>query len=68
MYAKVAWILVSLGTQVQLQIIPDPDYLPDDLSVSYDYDWNKGLQPHRNNIESQYIIMIAFWSGIHNLS
>ena len=38
MYAEVAWVLVSLGTQVQPQIVPDPDYLPDYLSVSYDYD------------------------------
>ena len=31
--AEVGWALVSLGTQVQLQIILDPDYLPDHLSV-----------------------------------
>ena len=37
MYAEVAWVLVFSGTQVQSQIIPDPDYLPDYLSVSYDY-------------------------------
>ena len=37
MYAEVAWVLVSSGTQVQPQIILDPDYLPDYLSVSYDY-------------------------------
>ena len=36
-YTKVACLLVSLGTQVQPQIILDPDYLPDYLSVSYDY-------------------------------
>ena len=29
MYAEVAWVLVSSGTQVQPQIIIDPDYLPD---------------------------------------
>ena len=34
MHAEVAWVLVSLGTQVKPQIILDPDY----LSVSYDYD------------------------------
>ena len=38
MYAEVTWVLVSSGTQVQSQIILDPDYLPDYLSVSYDYD------------------------------
>ena len=38
MYAEMlAWVLVSLGTQVQLQVILDPDYLSDYLSVSYDY-------------------------------
>ena len=39
MYAEVAWVLVSSGTQVQPQIILDPDYLPDYLSVSYDYNF-----------------------------
>ena len=37
MYAEVAWVLVSSETQVQPQIILDPDYLPDYLSNSYDY-------------------------------
>ena len=37
MYAEVAWVLVSSGNQVQPQTIPDPDYLLDYLSVSYDY-------------------------------
>ena len=37
MYAEVAWILVSSGTLVQPQMILDPDYLPDYLSVSNDY-------------------------------
>ena len=37
MYAEVTWVLVSLGTQIQLQIIIDPDY----LSNSYDYDRGK---------------------------
>ena len=37
MHAEVAWVLVSPGTQVQLQIILDIDYLPDYLSVSYHY-------------------------------
>ena len=38
MYADVAWVLASSGTQVQPQIILDPDNLPDYISVSYDYD------------------------------
>ena len=37
MYAEVAWVLVSSGTQVEPQVILDPDYLPDYLSLSYDY-------------------------------
>ena len=37
MYSEVAWVLVYSGTQVQPQIILDTDYLPDYLSVSYDY-------------------------------
>ena len=39
MYAEVGWVLVSLGPQVQLQVILDPGYLPDYLSISYDYDY-----------------------------
>ena len=38
MYSEVVWVLVSSGTQVQPQIIFDPDYVPEYLSVSYDYD------------------------------
>ena len=38
MYAEVVWVLVSLETQVQPQIILDPDYLPDYLFVSDDYE------------------------------
>ena len=38
MNSEVAWVLLSSGTQVQPQVILDPDYLPDYLSVSYDYD------------------------------
>ena len=46
MYAEVAWVLVSSRTQVQPQVILDPGYFRDYLSVSYDYDvtaflWNK---------------------------
>ena len=31
MYAEIAWVLVSSGTQAQPQVILDPDYLPDYL-------------------------------------
>ena len=37
MNSEVAWVLVSSGIQVQPQIILDPDYLSDYLSVSCDY-------------------------------
>ena len=38
MYAEVAWVLVSSGTQVQPQVILNPGYLPDYISVSYGYE------------------------------
>ena len=38
MNSEVTWVLLSLGTQVQPCIILDPDYLPDYVSVSDDYD------------------------------
>ena len=44
MYAEVAWILVSSGTQVQPQVILDPDYFPDYLFVSYYYGNSKIVQ------------------------
>ena len=34
---EVDWVLVSSGTQVQPQIILDPDNLPGYFSISYDY-------------------------------
>ena len=37
MYSKLAWVVVFSGTQVQSQIILEPDYLSDYLSVSYGY-------------------------------
>ena len=35
-YFEIAWVLVSSGAQAQPQIIFDPDYLSEYLSVSYD--------------------------------
>ena len=49
MYAEVAWVLVSSGSQVQPQIILNPDYLTDYLSISYDYIF-KGLYITQSNI------------------
>ena len=37
MYAEIAWVLVSSGTQVKPQIKIDTDYLSDYPYVSYDY-------------------------------
>ena len=37
MNSEVSWVLVSSRTQVQPQTILDPDYLPNYLSLSYDY-------------------------------
>ena len=37
MCSEVGWVLVSSGTQVQPQLILEPDYLPGYLSISYDY-------------------------------
>ena len=37
MNPEVAWVLVSSVTQVQPQIILNPGYVPDYLSISYDY-------------------------------
>ena len=37
MYFEVAWVLASSVTKVQPQIILEPDYLPEYISVSYDY-------------------------------
>lgn len=38
MYFDEAWVLESLRTHVQPQIILDPDNFPDCLLVSYDHD------------------------------
>ena len=39
MYSEVAWVLVSLETQVHPHIILDLFYFPDYPYVSYDHDW-----------------------------
>ena len=57
MYAEIAWVLLSSRTQVQPQVILDTDYLPDYLSVSYDYD--QRLSPVLNTF---------FFQGITNSS
>ena len=44
MYLCSKKVLVSSGTQVQPQVILDPDYLPDYLFVSDDYDLKEKKQ------------------------
>ena len=43
MYAEVSWVLVSSGTQVQLEITIDLEYLPGYFSISYDYVFDKAV-------------------------
>ena len=50
MYVEVAWVLVSSRTQVQLQILLDPDYIPDYLSVSYGYGFSKAAKLWISNL------------------
>ena len=40
---EVAWVLVSSGSQVQPQIMPDPDHISDYLSVSCEYGYPSNL-------------------------
>ena len=46
-YSEIAWVPVSSGNQVQLETKLNPDYLPDYLSVSYDYGKTENLKPKR---------------------
>ena len=56
--SEVAWVLVSSGTQVQPQIILDQDYLPNYLSVSYDYVYIKSYTSLGNFITVMIIMII----------
>ena len=48
MYSEVAWVLISLGTLVQSQIILNPDYLPDYLSISFNYGKSEAINLMQN--------------------
>ena len=37
MYSEVAWLIISLATPVQWQIILDSDYLQGHFFISYDH-------------------------------
>ena len=58
MHAEVAWVLVSSRAQVQLQIIPDLDYLWDYLSVSCACDCTN------NNMTAKYIVLSNITSAV----
>ena len=51
---EVAWVLVSSATQVQPQIIFEPDYFPDYLSVSYDYVENDFYKTAEQGLNTKY--------------
>ena len=59
MHSEVVWVIVSSGTQVQPQIILEPDLLPDYLSVPYDYAHHKDLVS--NSAELQFIHKFIFF-------
>ena len=61
MYAEVALVLVSSGTQVQPQIILDPDYLPDYLSLSDSYGF-----PKLNNRNDGEMITVYLMFELHH--
>ena len=67
---EVAWVLVSSGTQIQPQIILDPDYLPDYLSISYDHEINKKktffyLKSRLNQVS---VTALPDWQLLHQVS
>ena len=53
MYSEVAWVLVSSQTQVQPQIMLEPDHLPDYLSVSCNYDTESFIPPCRAGLPAR---------------
>ena len=67
MYSEVAWVLVSSRFQVQLQIILEPGYLPDYLSISYGYGekwYTISHQRYYDNISDRHILF--FWIQLLN--
>ena len=62
MYAKIAWVLVSSVTQVQSQVILDIDYLPDYISVSYDYVNTKCHSLVQFAFKSSYFLINKFFN------
>ena len=64
MNSEVAWVLVCSGTQVQPHLILEPGYLPDYLSVSYDYEKNNGAKRMIRQ-KQLYFSFISFTSLIN---
>ena len=63
MNSEVSWVLISSGTQVHPQIILDPDYLLDDLSVSYNCDFSKYYQNDKMTwVGSLYFALLDYVS------
>ena len=62
MNSEIAWVLVSSGTQVQPQIILNPDYLPDYHSGSYNYE--KSLSISKSSSKS--LDLLAFFQFLAN--
>ena len=60
MYSEVAWVLVSLGTQVQPKIILEPDHLLDYLSAFYDY----GKREDRGPISVKFLCSLIDLASI----
>ena len=61
MYSELDSVLVSSGTQVWSQIILDPDYFPDYLSVPYDYVKKKKL---KHVLQKEILLicsMLKYW-------
>ena len=60
MNSEETWVLVSSGTQVQPQIILDPDYPPDNLSVSYDYGGSRVIYSYKSIIYNRSLAHRGF--------
>ena len=60
MNSEVAWVLVSSEIQVQPQLMLNPDYLPDYLSVSYDYVRKHERHPSILKIKNIFYSFITF--------
>ena len=65
MNSEVAWVLVSLGTQAQPQIMLDPDHLSDYLYVFSDYVKSNHIFCKNCHIFNKK--GVAFWNNIFGI-